>query len=169
MAMIDCPVCRRPSAPDPDGFCLVCGRELAPSGAPLGPALGSPAAAPPPAAVPTSTLVLAGKHRGRLTGTRFLVRHDSQIGRGDPTLGPVDLDLGALPDGDSVSRRHARLLPREGGWLVEDVGSHHGTYLDGRRLERGAPERLRAGDTLAFGRLLFLIQFDTEDSCSNSS
>jgi hypothetical protein len=37
-------------------------------------------------------------------------------------------------DDDYVSGRHARLFPHEGAWVVEDLGSTNGTYLDRTRL-----------------------------------
>ena len=33
-------------------------------------------------------------------------------------------------DDDYVSSRHARFFPQDGYWLVEDLGSTNGTYLD---------------------------------------
>jgi predicted component of type VI protein secretion system len=52
----------------------------------------------------------------------------------------------------SVSRRHARVL-REGElWLVEDLGSSNGTFLNG---VRGQRLTLRAGDLVTFGTVAF--------------
>ncbi|MEJ2190291.1 MAG: FHA domain-containing protein, partial [Acidobacteriota bacterium] len=31
----------------------------------------------------------------------------------------------------SLSRRHARLFFDEGSWKIEDLGSRHGTYVNG--------------------------------------
>ena len=66
------------------------------------------------------------------------------------TAGPREgtrIELGASPlsigraaentlvlDDDYVSSRHARLFPHEGAWVVEDLGSTNGTYLDRTRL-----------------------------------
>jgi FHA domain-containing protein len=38
-------------------------------------------------------------------------------------------------------------------WELKDLSSRNGTYLDGRRLEPGAPERIGKGSKVAFGRL----------------
>jgi hypothetical protein len=51
----------------------------------------------------------------------------------------------------TVSRRHARLVYRDGGWMIEDLASTNGTLVNeagvGRcRLEPG--DRLRLGDQL---------------------
>lgn len=50
---------------------------------------------------------------------------------------------------DTVSRRHARLTFRDGGWIVQDLDSTNGTRLNGQRVGRC---RLRPGDQLALGR-----------------
>lgn len=49
----------------------------------------------------------------------------------------------------SVSRRHARLMPRSGRYLISDAGSSAGTAVNGGRI---TGERvLRSGDTIAVG------------------
>jgi hypothetical protein len=56
------------------------------------------------------------------------------------TLGAAPITVGRAPDStivltdDYASNRHARLLPRDGQWLVEDLGSTNGTYLDRTRV-----------------------------------
>jgi pSer/pThr/pTyr-binding forkhead associated (FHA) protein len=57
-------------------------------------------------------------------------------------------------DDETVSRRHAELLWRAGGWVVHDVGSKNGTVLNGRSIERA---QLRPGDFLAFATRTFRI------------
>src|SRR5262245_6961856 len=39
----------------------------------------------------------------------------------------------------SVSERHARLDHRDGFWVLTDLGSRNGTYLNGRRIEGPTP------------------------------
>ena len=48
----------------------------------------------------------------------------------------------------NVSRRHARLVRSENGFVVEDLGSTNGTLLDGSPIDR---ERIESGDELTFG------------------
>ncbi len=47
-----------------------------------------------------------------------------------------------------VSRRHARLVFRDGSWFVHDLGSTNGTTVNGTRVGRC---RLEAGDELTIG------------------
>lgn len=58
-----------------------------------------------------------------------------------------------LPDDPDVSRRHARLTWREGGWLLEDLGSRNGTFAGEFAASRriGAPTRLDPGAVFRVG------------------
>ena len=49
----------------------------------------------------------------------------------------VDSDV-ALTD-EYVSTRHARFVPHNGQWYVEDLGSTNGTYVAGARISRPTP------------------------------
>jgi sigma-B regulation protein RsbU (phosphoserine phosphatase) len=61
-----------------------------------------------------------------------------------------------LPD-SSVSRRHAEAMSKGGGWFVIDLGSRHGTMLNGRRIEARRPVELRHGDLLRLGPYAFSV------------
>jgi pSer/pThr/pTyr-binding forkhead associated (FHA) protein/S1-C subfamily serine protease len=49
-----------------------------------------------------------------------------------------------------VSTRHAEIRFESGGWVVADLGSRNGTYLNGRRLAAGVAP-LKVGDTIRLG------------------
>ena len=54
-------------------------------------------------------------------------------------------------DNKQVSRTHANLTWAGGHWSVSDAGSSGGTFVNDRKLEPGAMQRLADGDTLALG------------------
>jgi HD-GYP domain-containing protein (c-di-GMP phosphodiesterase class II) len=57
---------------------------------------------------------------------------------------------------DTVSREHAELLHTPRGWVLRDLGSSNGTYLNNAPLE-GAERLVRAGDVLRLGRVNFKV------------
>ncbi|MFI1091701.1 FHA domain-containing protein [Streptomyces sp. NPDC020917] len=60
------------------------------------------------------------------------------------TLGRAH-DSTIVLDDDYASSRHARIYPdRDGQWIVEDLGSTNGTYLDRNRLTTPTPVPLGA-------------------------
>ncbi len=59
-----------------------------------------------------------------------------------------------------VSRRHAKVHHQDGRFLVEDLGSANGTYVNGRRLTSYLPHPIRSGDELRLGRLVLIVEFD---------
>ena len=74
------------------------------------------------------------------------------VGRGPLTLGRTSQASITIRRG-SVSKWHARLsLHGEDAWSLEDTGSSHGTVVNGRKLEKGAPPvKLAPWDALGFG------------------
>jgi signal transduction histidine kinase len=59
-----------------------------------------------------------------------------------------------LADG-TVSRRHACLVPRNGAWALEDLGSANGTYLNGVKVTR--PAAVHRGDQIRCGTTLLVF------------
>lgn len=55
-----------------------------------------------------------------------------------------------------VSERHAQLDLRDGFWVLTDLGSRNGTYLNGRKIDRPVP--LREEDTIEIGDYVLRIQ-----------
>jgi hypothetical protein len=56
--------------------------------------------------------------------------------------------------GETVSRRHVQLYFRDGSWVVVDLDSTNGTYVNGSRVER---THLLPGDSIALGRERLLV------------
>jgi len=69
-------------------------------------------------------------------------------------IDPLPFHIGRQPEShliirDSrISRTHARILPENGEYVIEDCGSRHGTYVNGARITR---QRLRNSDKIEFG------------------
>jgi hypothetical protein len=55
----------------------------------------------------------------------------------------------------TVSRRHAALQRVQGGWLLVDRASTHGTHVNGRRVDRAI---LADGDEVALGRARMVVR-----------
>ncbi len=70
--------------------------------------------------------------QGPLAGTSLGLT-DRQI-----TLGRAN-DATLVLNDDYASSRHARLYPHDGQWIVEDLGSTNGTYLDRQKVTRPTP------------------------------
>jgi pSer/pThr/pTyr-binding forkhead associated (FHA) protein len=95
--------------------------------------------APPPAAPrrPSARSSRSAPHEvvvtaGALAGTTIPLT-ESQI-----TIGRADDATIVLSD-DYASTRHARIFPQDGQWLVEDLGSTNGTYLDRQKVTQPTP------------------------------
>lgn len=111
--------------------------------------------APAPPALPSGVHSILIIERGGGQSTEFpLSNEESQIGRWDADNGIFpDVDLDAFDADAKVSRRHARVIARNGSFMVEDLGSTNGTFVNrGRRLLPGAPQVLTDGDEIIVGK-----------------
>jgi signal transduction histidine kinase/pSer/pThr/pTyr-binding forkhead associated (FHA) protein len=71
-----------------------------------------------------------------------------------PTL--VGRESRQLPLSDNtVSRRHAELTPGDEGWILRDLGSSNGTYINGLRVTNRYT--LKLGDQIRVGRTLMVF------------
>jgi len=99
------------------------------------------AAAPAPAPAPPAPAKPVKLHRG--APTQLVVLEGADAGRQLPLTGVLTMGRGegndvALTD-EYVSTRHARFVPHNGQWYVEDLGSTNGTYVAGARISRPTP------------------------------
>ncbi len=156
--------------PEGSRFCASCGAALARSGgerpvettstislSALEGALEHEAPAAP-ADAPTDTGALEALppgsgllvvKRGPNAGSRFLLDADTTTAGRHPES---DIFL----DDVTVSRRHAEFVREGSGFVVRDVGSLNGTYLNRERIEAAS---LAGGDEVQIGkyRLVFLV------------
>ncbi len=77
-------------------------------------------------------------------------------------LGTAQVTIGRAPDStlviddDYASSRHARIYPGDDGWIVEDLGSTNGTWVDRTRIT--SPTVLPPGVPLRIGRTTLQLQ-----------
>jgi len=126
-------------------------------------ATGRPSMATPATAIPRGATARLGGP-GFATGPRLVVmgtgatiplpsKGEVLIGRSDPHVAPPDVDLGPYGGGQAgVSRNHARLLRRPEGWLLDDLQSTNGTFVNGVPVKPGQPVRVRHDDVILCGQ-----------------
>ncbi|HLO01174.1 MAG TPA: FHA domain-containing protein [Pyrinomonadaceae bacterium] len=93
--------------------------------------------------------------RGKSVGKQFLLNTaESNIGRWDADGGIFpDVDLDSDDPEAKVSRRHARITFRDGQYVLEDLGSTNGTFINrGKRLSPGTGQPLNDGDEIIVGK-----------------
>lgn len=90
----------------------------------------------------TPGLVVAEQH-----GTRWIALPD----RSSVVLGRQGQLPLAVPSDPFLSERHARFEAGQGMWTVCDLGSTNGTFLNGTRVEAGAPLPLSDQDVVRAG------------------
>ncbi|MBI4854757.1 MAG: FHA domain-containing protein [Acidobacteria bacterium] len=101
--------------------------------------------------------------RGGTIGKEFMLTDsESNIGRWDADGGIFpDVDLDQDDPEAKVSRRHARIIHQSGQYLIEDLGSTNGTFINrGRRLLPGNRHPLNNGDEIIVGKtfLKFVVE-----------
>jgi len=90
---------------------------------------GRPPRAPRPGRGSPRILVVTA---GALKGTSIdLAQQQITLGRAN--------DATLVLNDDYASSRHARIFPQDGQWIVEDLGSTNGTYLDRQKVTRPMP------------------------------
>ncbi len=91
-------------------------------------------------------IVLQGPDKGRTLQT-----HDDVVllGRGGTQIPLTD---------QTISRQHAQLQMIDGGWVLTDLHSANGTYVNGVHIQR--PTRLKHGDQIRVGSTLMVYTGD---------
>jgi serine/threonine-protein kinase len=83
-----------------------------------------------------------------------LTAADMVIGRSDPQRNVFpDVDLLPLDPSQTVSRRHARFMRRDGHCYIEDLNAFNRTRVNGRPLVPHEDVELHDGDTLRLGNI----------------
>jgi|ERR671915_501126 pSer/pThr/pTyr-binding forkhead associated (FHA) protein len=90
------------------------------------------------------TVVEGENHKGK----SFDIGDELIIGRGDKCH--------IVLDDPYVSTVHARLFPKNGSVMVEDMGSTNGTYLNRKRIS--APTEVHKGDRVKIGKTVLEVR-----------
>ena len=95
-------------------------------------------------------LSTSGVHRGKIIELDLLENHQVMIGRKQF----ADDRLLHIPD-KNISRRHCLVQLNQGNFIVQDLDSTNGTWLNGRTIER---EILKDGDEIQLGVCAFVFR-----------
>jgi hypothetical protein len=110
------------------------------------PRQGRPSRAPRPSRGSPRILVVTA---GALKGTSIdLAQQQITLGRAN--------DATLVLNDDYASSRHARIFPQDGQWIVEDLGSTNGTYLDRQKVTR--PMTVPLGVPIRIGKTVLELR-----------
>jgi hypothetical protein len=129
-------------------------------------AMGSMAGTPAPDAV--KAVVPGAPKHARLVDPASSASFPLE-GPTEATIGRVDRATGFTPDIDitpldaerTLSRRHAKIVARDGEYYVrEEIGTRNGTFVNGVRVQTGVDVKLSNGDKLRFGLVEMVFKAD---------
>ncbi|MGH9755168.1 MAG: FHA domain-containing protein [Blastocatellia bacterium] len=110
---------------------------------------------------------MSDENIGRQVGAKLIIQRGGKVGKEFPIsgaesmIGRWDADGGIFPDIDldqddpeaKISRRHAKIQFLNNQYLIEDLGSTNGTFVNrGPRLPPGAKLPLNNGDEIIVGK-----------------
>jgi len=86
-------------------------------------------------------------------GHIFALRDRLSIGRGK--------ENNLVLQDNGISRKHAVIEPTSAGWLIRDLNSTNGTWLNGVRITNAVI--LKAGDRLEFGKTFLRLELSASE------
>jgi pSer/pThr/pTyr-binding forkhead associated (FHA) protein len=99
---------------------------------------------------------------GRRGQARTLTVVEGSLAGTSITLGPTPITIGrsgdctVVIDDDYASNHHARISPHEGEWVIEDLGSTNGTYVQRTRVT--GPLRVPLGTPIRIGKTVLELR-----------
>lgn len=117
--------------------------------APSSPTLASPAAAAPDDAMDGATMMLATAAVvvDGVGGKEYPLTVMNGIGRAE--------DNRICLSSPGISRKHAVITAAAGGFMIKDLNSQNGTFVNGQRV---AEKKLAEGDTIEVGSVKFVFR-----------
>ncbi|MFI0432110.1 MAG: FHA domain-containing protein [Candidatus Nanopelagicales bacterium] len=115
----------------------------------------------PIAGTKTAAPAESRRRRSKNTARKLMVVEGSLVGTVVP-LGTAPVTIGRAQDctlvldDDYASSHHTQLSPHDGAWVVEDLGSTNGTWLDRTRV--ATPTVLPVGQQLRVGRTVIELR-----------
>jgi hypothetical protein len=100
--------------------------------------------------------------QGRLPAT-LVIRQGPQAGMSFPLIGAQmvvgrEEGLDVTLQDPEASRRHARITWQAGQYVIEDLGSTNGTFING--VQTTAPQILNPGDSIGIGQTALVFQLE---------
>jgi len=107
---------------------------------------------------------------------RLVVRVDNSSDSKEYPLEKFITSLGRIPESDIAlpskenltSRLHATIQYENGTYMIRDENSSNGTFINGQRLEKMAPQVLQDGDHIAIGEYELIFYAPTEENIEDS-
>ncbi|MCD4785443.1 MAG: zinc ribbon domain-containing protein [Candidatus Eremiobacteraeota bacterium] len=108
---------------------------------------------PPETPIGVAKLVLES------TGEEYVLDKDIvNIGRQSPADGIFpEIDMTDIDQEAYISRRHARIIRKDDGFLFEDVGSSNGSFINNVRIAQGVQQFLNVGDEIRLGKTVMKL------------
>ena len=83
-----------------------------------------------------------------------------EIGDGVTMVGRSD-DVDLVISDTSISRKHALIVQRDGGFYLSDLGSTNGSFINNKAVDDPLP--LTEGDKVLIGHVVFKFTYQDED------
>jgi len=99
---------------------------------------------------------------GRRGSARTLTVLEGSLAGTTINLGTAPITIGrsgdctVVIDDDYASNHHARITPQEGAWVIEDLGSTNGTYVQRTRVT--GPVRVPIGTPIRIGKTVLELR-----------
>jgi hypothetical protein len=131
----------------------------APPAAPPAPTIAPDARAVEPVAEHEAWLEYLDERTGETRRFPIAVDRVVRVGRSAPGIELPDVDLARAEEGDTVSRRHAEIMQRDGAWMIFiQPDTTNRSFLNGQLIDRGTLNPLSHGDTLQLGGVTLIFR-----------